>query len=217
MPNSFSESYGTHGILENNRIYNKVGSGRYYVPTDWSIWLIYNPTFGGGEIKFKHWVEDYTSDDVGRINGEWQPTGTEYIDADAARRKEEERIAAEAKIKADLEAELAAAKAAADESERLRLQKEAEAKEEKAKLELEAQLAKEEAERLIKQKGETATIDKTEVVIEYPDATGLHFNLEMILLIVAIGCFLCCCGCGLVCWIQRRNKQRLAKEEAESK
>ena len=65
MPNNFASSYGTTGILENNRIYTKVRSGTHYVPTDWSIWLVYNPLFGGGQIRFKYWAEDFTSDDVG--------------------------------------------------------------------------------------------------------------------------------------------------------
>ena len=51
MPNSFSKDYGTHGILENNKIYNNERSGtKRTVPSDWSIWLVYNPLFGGGEI-----------------------------------------------------------------------------------------------------------------------------------------------------------------------
>lgn len=71
MPNDWdTDKYKSTGIFENNRVY-KATDGVFYVPTDWSIILSYNPKFGGGRIKFKYWVEDYTSDDVGRINGEW--------------------------------------------------------------------------------------------------------------------------------------------------
>lgn len=71
MPNSFSESYGTHGILENNRIYTDVKSGKHMAPSDWSIWLVFNPKFGGGYVKFEHWVDNYDESDVNSLNGEW--------------------------------------------------------------------------------------------------------------------------------------------------
>ena len=88
MPENYDKNViKSTGIVENNRMYS--GNGVYFVPTDWSLWLVYSPKFGGGNIKFKYWVEDYTSEDVGRINGEWQPTGTSYVDeaALAAERK----------------------------------------------------------------------------------------------------------------------------------
>ena len=87
MPNHFSSSYPSTGILENNRVYKKK-DGHYYVPTDWSIWLVYHPKFGGGKIKFQHWVDDFNAGDVSKIEGEWQPTGTNYVDVEAEKKKE---------------------------------------------------------------------------------------------------------------------------------
>jgi len=80
MPNAFNEEYGTHGILENNKVYTSIVSGTYVVPTDWTIYLIYshNPAYDG-KIKIKSWIEKYTRHDIWNITNEWQPTGTSYI------------------------------------------------------------------------------------------------------------------------------------------
>jgi len=75
MPNSFSDSYGTHGILENNKMYINVESGTYTIPSDWSLWVVYNPGIFDGGINMKSWLEMLTQDDVSKIDSEWQPTG----------------------------------------------------------------------------------------------------------------------------------------------
>jgi hypothetical protein len=49
MPNSFNEEkYGTKGIFENNKLDSKVRKGTYEVPTDWSLWIVYNPSYISG-------------------------------------------------------------------------------------------------------------------------------------------------------------------------
>jgi hypothetical protein len=64
QPNHFSsQKYGTHGILENNKIHTKVTRGIYTVPTDWSIWLVYNPPIVAGEIRIKTWAQEYSASD----------------------------------------------------------------------------------------------------------------------------------------------------------
>ena len=64
QPNHFnSQKYGTHGILENNKIYTKVTRGTYSVPTDWSVWLVYNPPIVAGEIRIKTWAQEYEASD----------------------------------------------------------------------------------------------------------------------------------------------------------
>ena len=72
MPNSFNTDNGNRGILENNRLYKETG-GMYYIPSDWSIWLVYNPKMGGGKIRFKTRMEEFNEDDKGRIaeGGTW--------------------------------------------------------------------------------------------------------------------------------------------------
>lgn len=71
MPNSFSDSYGTHGLLENGKFHQRVKSGVYTVPTDWSIWIVFNPGVIGGGVSIRTWAEEYTEADVGRIESEW--------------------------------------------------------------------------------------------------------------------------------------------------
>jgi len=64
MPNSFNSDYGTHGIFENNKIHPRTNSGIYEAPTDWSIWVVYNPGFTSGDVWVKTWAEEYTQADV---------------------------------------------------------------------------------------------------------------------------------------------------------
>ena len=69
--------------------YLKVTSGTFSVPTDWKIWVIYNPSIMPGELEMRSWVTDYTKDDISKISGEWKPTGTAYIDYEKIKNEEE--------------------------------------------------------------------------------------------------------------------------------
>mmetsp|Transcript_17839 Transcript_17839/g.27600 ORF Transcript_17839/g.27600 Transcript_17839/m.27600 type:complete len:170 (+) Transcript_17839:124-633(+) len=78
QPNSFSDEIGTHGIIENNMIYTKK-NGKFVVPADWSIYIVYLTTNFGGEVILESYVTDYEDDDLARIDALWQPTGTYYV------------------------------------------------------------------------------------------------------------------------------------------
>ena len=215
MPNHFSSSYKSTGIIENNRVYKDVGAGSHvYVPSDWSIWLVYSPKFGGGKIRFRHWADDFNEGDKSRISGEWQPTGTKYIDAEEEQKKENERLAKEAAIQAQLEADLKAAKEAADKAEQDRLAKEAEKKkkEEEAKLEAErkAQQEKDDAERQAQQEAEQATIDANtgveEIAEELESDMESGFNTGgFVGLLIGLSILMCIICAGVWYYIRRRN------------
>ena len=65
MPNDYNRNeVKSTGIVENNRVYNGGEGTIYTTPTDWSIWMVYNPKFGGGVVKFKVWAEDINAGDV---------------------------------------------------------------------------------------------------------------------------------------------------------
>ncbi len=81
LPNTFDEHrYHTHGILENNHFFKNVRSGTYRVPTDWSIWLVYHPGNKYGGIQVRSKVENFTEQDLGKLEGVWQPTATYFAD-----------------------------------------------------------------------------------------------------------------------------------------
>ena len=52
QPNGFNDAAGTHGILENNMVYQIQGEtgGVYEVPTDWTITLVYNVGYFKGGL-----------------------------------------------------------------------------------------------------------------------------------------------------------------------
>jgi len=101
MPNDFSSSYGTHGLLENNQFYKSVYGGKFTMPTDWTIWVYFNPSIFSGKVTIRTSAEEYTTDDTFNIENSWQPTGTSYIDS-----------ALQAKLEADQKAKEQAALAA---------------------------------------------------------------------------------------------------------
>lgn len=68
-----------------------VKGGTFTVPTDWSVWVVYNPSILPGVIKLKSWVEDFTKEDIQIIKNEWQPTGTAYIDYDKLKKEEQRK------------------------------------------------------------------------------------------------------------------------------
>ena len=128
QPNNFNEEeMKTVGIIENNKVYNhyswtKAGR-RYSVPSDWTIFLVYNVGYVNGAISVKSWVEPYTEKDISKIQGSWQPTGTYWVNTTAialqkAAEEEKERKAEEERLRK--------IKAAKTEAERLQREKEAE-------------------------------------------------------------------------------------------
>ena len=59
MPNSFSDNYGTQGILENGHIYTDVQPGlKIEVPADWSIYIMYkhHDYIESGSVRFQSYV-----------------------------------------------------------------------------------------------------------------------------------------------------------------
>lgn len=65
IPNKFDQiKYGTQGILENNQVTQKVTTGKFQVPTDWSVWLVFNPGFLAGRVKVKSWVQYFSEADI---------------------------------------------------------------------------------------------------------------------------------------------------------
>ena len=71
MPNSFSDDFGTHGILENNMVYQKKKSGQFSVPSDWTVYIIYNIDVFAGFINLRSWVVEYDDADIERLNTVW--------------------------------------------------------------------------------------------------------------------------------------------------
>jgi hypothetical protein len=62
------------------QVYKKE-EGILTVPTDWSIFLVYNfgdSDFNGGTIKIRTWAERYISKDKPYITKLWSPTSTFY-------------------------------------------------------------------------------------------------------------------------------------------
>ena len=106
QPNHFnSKKYGTHGILENNKIYKNVVSGKYTVPTDWSIWLVYNPRNVGGHFKVKAYTTQFEKRDEWYIKNDWRPTGTSYVDQEREKQLKAEKAMKEAEILENLKKE----------------------------------------------------------------------------------------------------------------
>lgn len=122
------------------------------MPTDWSIWMVFNPGAFPGRVKLTSWTEEFTEADIKKISTEWQPTGTAYIDYAKLRAEEAEK---QRKIQAELERQLKLAK---EEQERILLQKQAEAKKLQEQLELQRKVAEEEAKKLRNQMEQAATI-----------------------------------------------------------
>jgi hypothetical protein len=54
MPTNTSQ---TKGIFENNKFHSLVKGGKFVAPSDWKIWIVYNPMNKFGHIKIKSWVE----------------------------------------------------------------------------------------------------------------------------------------------------------------
>jgi len=92
MPNSFNEEEaGSRGILQNNLEERNVKNGAFEVPTDWSVWIVYNPSITAGQLTVSSWVDDLVSTDVSKIKGLWQPTRIAFIDYKKLKEEEEER------------------------------------------------------------------------------------------------------------------------------
>ena len=60
MPNNFVSTYGTIGVAENQRVYSNNVIGNYTVPSDWSVYIVFNK-YGNknGHIKVSSWVEEF--------------------------------------------------------------------------------------------------------------------------------------------------------------
>ena len=79
MPNSFTTSHNTHGVLENNQIDARVQSGSIFeAPSDWTIYLIYNKQNSAGAIRITSSVQKYTKYDLVFLDHAWKPTKTSY-------------------------------------------------------------------------------------------------------------------------------------------
>lgn len=55
--------------------------GTYTVPTDWSIWLVYDTPQVAGEVIIRTWADNYKASDEWYIKNDWQPTGTSFVGA----------------------------------------------------------------------------------------------------------------------------------------
>ena len=51
----------------------------FAVPTDWTVYIVYNIGMFKGEAIIKSYVTHYNDDDLDDIFQKWQPTGTSYI------------------------------------------------------------------------------------------------------------------------------------------
>jgi hypothetical protein len=126
MPTHFSDSYGTKGILENNQFWQRVKAGqRFDVPTDWTIFIEYNPGVWSGSIRLRTWAEQYTAADRVNIEGNWQPTGTSFIDMELQLEQEREEAQREADLLEQVEEDLEAARQADNQAEIERIRAEA--------------------------------------------------------------------------------------------
>ena len=97
MPNNFNTGVSdTIGILENNQIKAKILKGTYYVPTDWTVYVAFNTGYLDGNIRINSWVEEYVKADKTKIENDWAPTGTFYLDEEEIARLKAEKEAAEA-------------------------------------------------------------------------------------------------------------------------
>ena len=63
MPNNFNDEYGTKGVFENNQVWVKVTDGTFTVPTDWTVYLVYNKKELQGEISLSTWSDKYVEED----------------------------------------------------------------------------------------------------------------------------------------------------------
>lgn len=109
QPNAFdSLIVGTHGILQNNKLYIKVRNGTYTVPSDWSLILIYQPTdyFSYGQVSLVTWADMFNQSDALKIKTEWQPTGTFYIDPEIVKQEALIKEQAQQKVLDDLQISL---------------------------------------------------------------------------------------------------------------
>ena len=68
MPNYFSDEFDFHGLFENGKEYHEVGKGRYEVPTDWTVFLEYNPKYMPGTLRVKSWVQAFTAGSQGDMD-----------------------------------------------------------------------------------------------------------------------------------------------------
>jgi hypothetical protein len=60
--------------------YQEVETGQSYaIPTDWSLYLIFNIGYLDGSINIESKVQKYVESDQYDILNAWQPTGTRYI------------------------------------------------------------------------------------------------------------------------------------------
>lgn len=68
MPNYFSDEFDFHGLFENGKEWHEVGEGRYEVPSDWTVFLEYNPKYMAGVFRVNSWVEPYNLESQGDID-----------------------------------------------------------------------------------------------------------------------------------------------------
>jgi NADH:ubiquinone oxidoreductase subunit len=68
------------------------------IPTDWSFWILYNPSSTPGKFTIRTWVEELTDADEAQIKDYWQPTGVS-VSAEKERLKlQEEEVARQKEI-----------------------------------------------------------------------------------------------------------------------
>ena len=82
--NVIPENMKNRQLLENNQIYYKQTVGTFEVPTDWTVYIIYNYNNGfgwplSGSIHLEAWVEDLKAEDAQKITKEWRPTEVIYL------------------------------------------------------------------------------------------------------------------------------------------
>ena len=209
QPNNFNEEeMKTVGIIENNKVYNhyswtKAGR-RYTVPSDWTIFLVYNVGYVNGGISVKSWVSPYTEKDLAKIAGSWQPTGTYWVNATAIALEKAAQEERERKAEEDRQRKIKAAKT---EAEKLRAEQEAEAARQR---EIQDKLDVEKRQEEIRRQAQLlahAQISKMEREVEYLAPEGLYFNTEMILFVSGVGLCLFCCGLSIACLVFCRYKK----------
>lgn len=96
MPKHFNPNYGFKGFFENNDYYTYQSEGTYEAPSDWVIYINYNSFVYDGSVLISSEVVEFDEDDISKINDEWQPTGTFYINKTQIA---EEKAYAEAEVK----------------------------------------------------------------------------------------------------------------------
>jgi hypothetical protein len=60
--------------MENNHLYPKVQSGSFAIPSDWSVYIIYNRGYLAGSITIDSWVEKYEEIDQEEIIEKYEIT-----------------------------------------------------------------------------------------------------------------------------------------------